>query len=242
MNKHSFSLKKEELEKMFDQIANKYDFINHFLSLGMDNFWRYKSIQLLKKIEKHSYNQILDLATGTGDFAILLAKTFRNATIIGMDPSKNMLILAKKKIKKKFLDKKIQLIQGDSHSIPFNNETFDVVTISFGIRNFYDIHVSIQEIFRILKPHGILEILEFSYPSNFFIKKIYQWYSFLITNKLGGLLSGNYNAYCYLKESIQSFCYCGKNMTNWLKFHRFNPICIEELTFQIVSIYLSEKN
>ncbi|ACY40141.1 ubiquinone/menaquinone biosynthesis methyltransferase [Blattabacterium sp. (Blattella germanica) str. Bge] len=240
MNKRS--LKEEKIKNMFDHISCKYDLINHILSFGIDFFWRKKIIHLLDKFNKvKKIENILDLATGTGDLAILLANKFDDACIIGLDPSKKMLQIAQKKIENNFLEKKIKLIQGYSQHIPFKNETFDAVTIAFGIRNFQYIHLSIREIYRILKPLGILGILEFSNPSNYWIKKIYYFYSHFIMNKIGNFLSNNHFAYNYLKESILSFSYCGKKMSKLLKYHKFNTIYIRKLTFEIVSIYLSIK-
>ncbi|WP_317045942.1 ubiquinone/menaquinone biosynthesis methyltransferase [Blattabacterium punctulatus] len=182
------------------------------------------------------------MATGTGDLAILLAKKFRNASIIGLDPSEKMLKIAKNKIKKNFLEKRITLIQGYSQNIPFEKNTFDLVTIAFGIRNFKYLHLSLQEIYRILKPLGILEILEFSNPSNPYIKIFYHLYSHSILTRIGTFFSKNYFAYNYLQESIKYFSYYGKKMKKLLKYHGFKNYSTKELTFGIVSIYLSQKN
>ncbi|WP_185867070.1 bifunctional demethylmenaquinone methyltransferase/2-methoxy-6-polyprenyl-1,4-benzoquinol methylase UbiE [Blattabacterium cuenoti] len=243
MNKYSLSSKEGKLKNMFDHIANKYDLINHISSFGIDFIWRKKVIHLLYKFSfrKKKIKKILDLATGTGDLAILLAKKFKYPYIIGLDPSDKMLKIAEKKIKNNFLEKRIQTIQGYSNNIPFKNETFDIVTIGFGIRNFQYIHHSVKEIYRILKPSGILAILEFSKPSNFWIRKIYYFYLFFI-KKIGNFISKNHFAYSYLKESILSFPYCNKKMNNLLKYHKLNPIYTQKLTFGIVSLYLAKKN
>ncbi len=152
-----------------------------------------------------------------------------------------MLKIAKKKIKNNFFEKRIHIIQGYSQNIPFKNETFDIVTIAFGIRNFQYLHHSIREIYRILNPSGILAILEFSNPSNYWIKNIYHLYFHLI-KKIGNFISHNRYAYNYLQESIFSFPYYNNNMNKLLKNHKFNPIYIQELTFGIVSIYIAKKN
>ncbi|BBA17435.1 bifunctional demethylmenaquinone methyltransferase/2-methoxy-6-polyprenyl-1,4-benzoquinol methylase UbiE [Blattabacterium cuenoti] len=241
MNKYHPSSKEEKLKKMFDHIAKKYDLINHILSFGIDFLWRRKAIHLLYKFSEKKILRILDLATGTGDLAILLANKFKHAYITGLDPSDKMLKIAKQKIKKNLLEKRIQIIQGYSQYIPFQNETFDIVTIAFGIRNFQYIHFSMKEIYRILKPSGILVILEFSKPSNYWIRKIYYFYSHFIIKKIGSLISKNHFAYNYLKKSIFSFPYCNKKMSNLLKFHKFNPLHIQKLTFGIVSLYLVKK-
>ncbi|WP_238786196.1 bifunctional demethylmenaquinone methyltransferase/2-methoxy-6-polyprenyl-1,4-benzoquinol methylase UbiE [Blattabacterium cuenoti] len=235
-------MKEEKLKNMFNNISDKYDFINHILSFGIDFMWRKKIIYSLKQFTKDKkIKSILDLATGTGDLAILLANKFNKSHIIGLDPSDKMLEIARRKIKKKSLEKRIKIIQGSSQNIPFQNETFDLVTIAFGIRNFQYIHFSIKEIYRILKSTGILGILEFSTPSYFLIKKIYHLYSY-VYSKIGGFLSKNYFAYDYLRKSIESFSYSGEKMNNLLKYHKFNIFYSKKLTFEIVSIYLSNKN
>ncbi|WP_185860639.1 bifunctional demethylmenaquinone methyltransferase/2-methoxy-6-polyprenyl-1,4-benzoquinol methylase UbiE [Blattabacterium cuenoti] len=240
MNKYSLYSKEKKLKNMFDHIANKYDLINHMLSFGIDFIWRKKVIHLLYKFSEIRIKKILDLATGTGDLAILLAHQFKHAYITGLDPSDKMLKIAKQKIKNNFFEKRVQIIQGYSQNIPFRNETFEIVTIAFGIRNFQYIHHSIKEIYRILKPSGILAILEFSQPSNYWIMKIYYFY-FYFVKKIGNFISKNHFAYNYLKESILSFPYCNNKMNKLLKYHQFNPIHIQKLTFGIVSIYLVKK-
>ncbi|WP_185857247.1 bifunctional demethylmenaquinone methyltransferase/2-methoxy-6-polyprenyl-1,4-benzoquinol methylase UbiE [Blattabacterium cuenoti] len=240
MYKYSPSSKEEKLKNMFDHIANKYDLINHILSFGIDFIWRRKTIHLLYKLSEKKILKILDLATGTGDLAILLANQFKHAHITGLDPSDKMLKIAEKKIKNNFFEKRVQIIKGYSQNIPFQNETFDIVTIAFGIRNFQYIHHSVREIHRILKPSGILVILEFSKPSNYWIKKIYYFY-FHFVKKIGNFISKSHFAYNYLKKSIFSFPYCNKKMNKLLKYHKFDPIHIQKLTFGIVSIYLVKK-
>ncbi len=150
-----------------------------------------------------------------------------------------MLKIAKNKIKNNFLEKKIKVIIGDSHFIPFQKNTFDIVTISFGLRNFKNIHLSLKEIYKILKPFGILEILEFSKPKNFFIKKIYHFYSNFILTKIGSFFSKNYFAYKYLKESINFFS--EKKIQKIIIKNKFHHIQTKKLTFGIVSIYLFQK-
>ncbi|WP_341662394.1 bifunctional demethylmenaquinone methyltransferase/2-methoxy-6-polyprenyl-1,4-benzoquinol methylase UbiE [Blattabacterium cuenoti] len=240
MNKYSPSSKEKKLKNMFDHIATKYDFINHILSFGIDVIWRKKAIHLLYKFSEKKNLKILDLATGTGDFAVLLAHKFKHAYITGLDPSDKMLKIAEKKIKKYFFEKRIQTIQGYSQYIPFQNDTFDIVTIAFGIRNFQYIHSSMKEIYRILKNSGILVILEFSTPSNYWIKKIYYFY-FHFVKKVGNFISKNHFAYNYLKESIFSFPYYNQKMNKFLKYYQFDPIYMQKLTFGIVSIYLVKK-
>ncbi|WP_185861196.1 bifunctional demethylmenaquinone methyltransferase/2-methoxy-6-polyprenyl-1,4-benzoquinol methylase UbiE [Blattabacterium cuenoti] len=240
MDKSSLSYKEKKLKNMFDHIAMKYDLINHILSFGIDIIWRKKTIHLLYKFSERNIQKILDIATGTGDLAILLAHQFKYAHIIGLDSSEKMLEVAKKKIKNNFFEKKIQTILGYSQNIPFKNKTFDVVTIAFGIRNFQYIHHSVKEIYRILKPSGILAILEFSEPSNYWIKKIYYFYFFFM-KRIGNFISKNHFAYNHLKKSILSFPYRDKRMNKFLKYHGFDTIHTQKLTFGIVSVYIVKK-
>jgi ubiquinone/menaquinone biosynthesis methyltransferases len=240
MNVHFLSSKEEKLKNMFDHIANKYDLINRILSFGIDFIWRKKAIYLLDKFSKRKVQKILDLATGTGDVAILLAKKFKYANITGLDPSDKMLKIAQKKIKNNFLEKRIQTLLGYSQNIPLQDETFDIVTIAFGIRNFQYIYDSIQEIYRILKPSGLLGILEFSIPSNYWIKKIYYFY-FRFIEKIGNYISKNDFAYDYLIKSILSFPYYNKKMNHLLKCYKFDTIHMQKFTFGIVSFYLFKK-
>ncbi|WP_185877304.1 bifunctional demethylmenaquinone methyltransferase/2-methoxy-6-polyprenyl-1,4-benzoquinol methylase UbiE [Blattabacterium cuenoti] len=231
-----------KLINMFNDISKNYDLINSILSLGMDFNWRKKLVDLLKKkiLSQNNYINILDLATGTGELAFLLSKKFYRSNIIGLDPANKMLKIAKKKLYKKKI-KNISFINGNSCNIPFNDEYFDIITISFGIRNFQHIHVSMKEIYRVLNPYGLLAILEFSIPSNIFIKKIYYYYNKIIVNTIGKLLSNNNYAYKYLCKSINSFYYYGNKMKKLLMYHNFNEISIKKLLFEIVSIYISNK-
>lgn len=240
-----FSKKERKIIDMFDHISKRYDIINQILSFGIDSLWRKKAVCLLSEYTTKKYNKkkeknILDLATGTGDLAILLSKKFTDSTIIGLDPSEKMLKIAKEKIKNNLLIKKIKMIKGYSQNIPFKNEKFDIVTIAFGIRNFQYINCSIKEIHRVLKPSGILEILEFSIPENFLLKNIYYIYSHFILSKIGNLISGSKFAYDYLEKSIKLF-YQQNKINDFLKYHKFDIINIQKLTFGIATIYLSRK-
>ncbi|WP_185864955.1 bifunctional demethylmenaquinone methyltransferase/2-methoxy-6-polyprenyl-1,4-benzoquinol methylase UbiE [Blattabacterium cuenoti] len=239
------SLKEKLIKNMFDHISIKYDFINRILSLGMDIIWRKKLVYLLNNFhKKKNFLNILDLATGTGDLTFLLSKIFTNSYIIGLDPSNKMLEIAKNKLnnsKNILIKKRIQFITGYSQNIPFKNKNFDIVTISFGIRNFQFLHLSLNEIYRILKNNGTLAILEFSIPSNFLIRKIYYFYNNLFMSNIGGFLSKNYSAFNYLKESIKHFNYSGEKMKKLLTYHNFNYVHMEKLSLEIASIYLSKK-
>ncbi len=236
-----------KLVKMFDNISSTYDLLNHLLSFCIDLYWRKQLINIIYEYIKKQQNfkfyqkMILDLATGTGDIAILLAKKFQKDYIIAIDPSEKMLHIAKMKIKNNGLEQQIKLIQGYSHYIPFNNHTFDIITISFGVRNFIELNMSFREIFRILKPIGLLGILEFSQPSNVYIKKIYNFYSNVILKHIGKKISKNIFAYDYLQNSIKTFSFFGKKMKDLLKYHNIPIVYMQKLTFGIVTIYLSKK-
>ena len=176
---------------MFDNIAPKYDFLNHFLSFGIDKIWRRKAIKLLVK---HSPKMILDVATGTGDFAIASLKTGAQK-VIGIDISEEMLSVGRKKIEAMGLSQQISLQKGDSEELVFMDGSFDAVTVAFGIRNFENLSMGLNELNRVLKPGGVVCILEFSKPRNFPIKQIYGFYSFYILPFLGRIFSKDNSAY-----------------------------------------------
>jgi len=192
---------KKYVEEMFDDIAGKYDFLNHFLSLGIDKLWRKR---VVKELKKHNPKQILDIATGTGDSAIALLKT--NAEkITGVDISKKMLAEGQKKIDKKQLSHKIELIHCDGENLEFENDIFDAANVAFGVRNFENLDKGLSEIYRTIKPNGIATILEFSMPKNVIIKQLYSVYFFHILPFIGRLFSKNKYAYKYLPQSVKTF-------------------------------------
>ncbi|WP_185873241.1 bifunctional demethylmenaquinone methyltransferase/2-methoxy-6-polyprenyl-1,4-benzoquinol methylase UbiE [Blattabacterium cuenoti] len=244
---NNFELEKK-LKDMFDNISEEYDMINNILSFGLDSLWRKKVINILKKffLKKNYRNiKILDIASGTGELSFLLCNEFYRSKIIGLDPSEKMLKVAIKKLKKyNNCLNKILFIKGYSQNIPFDDNTFDIITISFGLRNFQFLNESLKEIYRVMKLYGKLIILEFSRPDNFFIRKIYHLYNKFIMIKIGGFLSKNYNAYNYLKESINyfSFYFNGEKMKKFFQSKNFRLIHIKKLTFGVASIYLLEKN
>ena len=169
--------KKQQVAEMFDNIAPKYDFLNHFLSFGIDKIWRRKAIKLLMN---YSPKVILDVATGTGDFAIASLKTGAQK-VIGIDISEEMLAVGKKKVEERGLSRQISLQKGDSEELGFPDNSFDAVTVAFGIRNFENLSVGLDELNRVLKPDGVVCILEFSKPRYFPFKQIYRFYSFYIS-------------------------------------------------------------
>ena len=229
--------KKEQVAIMFDQIAPKYDFLNRFLSAGIDIYWRKKALSILKK---HNPEQILDIATGTADLAIMAAKILRPKKIIGIDISEGMLSLGRKKITATGLDTVIELQSGDSESIRFADNTFDAATVSFGVRNFQHLEQGMQEINRVLKQGGKLLVLEFSRPSLPIVKQLYSFYMGLVSPLLGRLFSKNKTAYQYLNDSVQKFPE-GKDFIAVLEKTGFRNSSFKRLSLGICSIYISEK-
>ena len=213
--------KKEKVRNMFNSIAGNYDFLNHFLSFGVDFYWRN---QVLKIIKDKNPETILDIATGTGDLAILASKA-KPKKIMGIDISEEMLNVGIAKVKDKNLNNIIELQQADSENLPFNDNEFDLAMVAFGVRNFENLEKGLSEIRRVLKPKGTLIILEFSQPKYFPVKQLYSFYSKYILPLLGRIISKDANAYTYLPESVKRFpCYnelceimsqVGYNNTNW---------------------------
>jgi len=199
--KKTDTTKKEQVAEMFDNIAHKYDFLNHILSLGIDILWRKKAIRLLKPYQP---KQMLDIATGTGDFA-LEALALNPDKIIGADISRDMLAVGVEKIKKKGHQDKISFQYGDSENLPFETNTFDAITVSFGVRNFEDLEKGLSDMRRVLKPKGAVAIIEFSKPQAFPIKQLYNFYFKNILPALGKLISKDARAYTYLPESVAAF-------------------------------------
>ena len=234
--KNSNLSKKEQVAKMFDNIAGNYDFLNHFLSMGIDIYWRKK---LVKRLTKQAPKNILDVATGTGDLAIAMLKASPDK-ITGIDISNGMLEIGRKKIKEKGLEDKITLQQADSENLPFEDNNFDAVCVSFGARNFENLEKGLSEMFRVLKPGGKLYILEFSQPDIFPFKQIYQFYFRYILPLLGKIVSNDNDAYNYLPESVNAFPY-GKKLNKIIENCGYNKAQDHSLTMGIASIYIAEK-
>jgi demethylmenaquinone methyltransferase/2-methoxy-6-polyprenyl-1,4-benzoquinol methylase len=193
--------KKEEVEQMFDNISVKYDFLNHFLSLGIDKIWRKKAVKELREV---SPSKILDIATGTGDFAIANMK-LQPEEIVGIDISNGMLEVGRKKMRKKKLDHIITMKQADSENLPFDDGYFDGLTVGFGVRNFENLEKGLSEMLRVLRPGGKAVILEFSKPKKFPIKQSFTFYSKYVIPILGKSISKDEKAYAYLPESVEAF-------------------------------------
>lgn len=224
--------KKQQVREMFNAIAGRYDFLNHFLSAGIDFIWRKKAIRLMGK-GKH--DQILDVATGTGDLAIEAIK-INPQQIIGIDIAEDMLNIGRKKLIKKKLDSRIILETGDSENLRFDDQSFDAVMVAFGVRNFENLEKGLAEMYRVIKPGGQVMILEFSKPAKFPVKQVYNFYFRYILPALGKMISGDSAAYTYLPESVGAFP-AGKEFADILDKIGFKQIKILPLTFGIASIY-----
>jgi len=228
--------KKQQVAEMFDNIAPKYDFLNHFLSFGIDKIWRRKAIRIVKS---YSPTHILDVASGTGDFAIASLKTGAKK-IVGVDISNEMLAVGREKILRMKLQDRITLQYGDSELLDFPNHSFDAVTVAFGVRNFEHLSKGIEEIFRVLHPGGVACILEFSKPTQFPIKQLYRFYSFYILPFLGRLFSKDKSAYLYLPESVAQFP-DGEAFLAVLKKAGCVQTRQHRLTFGVATIYVGLK-
>ena len=228
--------KKEQVARMFDSISHRYDLLNHVLSLGIDRRWRKKAIGMLRP---HQPRHILDVATGTGDFAIQ-AMDIQPDEVVGVDISEGMLEKGRAKIKALGLSSKIQLLSGDSENIPFDENKFDAVTVAFGVRNFADVQRGLREIHRVLKPGGHIIVLEFSRPRQFPFKQVYNFYFKTILPKIGRMVSSDRAAYTYLPESVEAFP-DGEDFVNILRNVGFKEITCKPLTFSVSSIYMGQK-
>jgi len=228
--------KKEQVAKMFDTISNEYDGLNRVISFGIDIKWRKKVVNIVKATNPSS---ILDIATGTGDLAINLTET--SATkIIGLDISEGMLQVGRKKIEKLKLNNTIEMVYGDSENIPFENNSFDAITVAFGVRNFEDLEKGLSEIFRVLKPGGKFVVLETSIPTKAPFKQGYTFYSTKILPIIGKVFSKDKVAYKYLSDSAASFPY-GEAFNNILQKIGFIDVKCKPQTFGVASIYIAKK-
>lgn len=231
------SSKTEEVAAMFNNIAPRYDFLNHVLSMGIDKGWRKEAIALFKD---NPPDHLLDVATGTADFAISALK-INPGKITGVDISEGMLEIGRKKIISKGLQHKIELIYGDSEKLPFEDATFDAAMVAFGVRNFSDLDKGLRDIFRVLKPGGKFVVLEFSQPTAFPVKQLYWFYFRYILPTVGKLVSKDNSAYTYLPESVKVFPY-GDAFLEKLKKAGFMHTIQKQLTFGIASVYSGIKN
>jgi demethylmenaquinone methyltransferase/2-methoxy-6-polyprenyl-1,4-benzoquinol methylase len=234
--KEAATPKKEQVARMFDNISGNYDFLNHFLSLGIDVAWRRKAIRQLRAIHP---KMILDVATGTGDFAVEALK-LHPEKIIGIDISEGMLEVGRKKLEARGSNSVIDLRTADSESLPFEENKFDAVIVAFGVRNFENLEKGLSEMFRVLRPGGKVVVLEFSKPTVFPLKQLYRFYFHLVLPKIGRWISRDKAAYTYLPESVQAFP-DGKNFMSILSQLGFKQTTCTPLTFGISSLYTGVK-
>ena len=228
--------KKEQVAQMFDNISENYDGLNRVISFGIDVKWRKKVVAI---VGENNPKQILDIATGTGDLAITMA-ALNPDRVVGLDISAGMLEVGKQKIAKANLSDKIEMLVGDSENMPFEDETFDAITVSFGVRNFANLDKGLTEIKRVLKPNGKLVILETSVPTKFPYKQGYRFHSSVILPIIGKLFSKDKVAYSYLSESANSFPF-GEKFNNILLKNGFTTATDKPVTFGVASIYTATK-
>ncbi|HET8886934.1 MAG TPA: bifunctional demethylmenaquinone methyltransferase/2-methoxy-6-polyprenyl-1,4-benzoquinol methylase UbiE [Salinimicrobium sp.] len=229
--------KKQQVEQMFDTISGNYDGLNKVISFGIDIKWRKKVVDLIKQNNPQS---VLDIATGTGDLIINIALQTEASKLIGLDISEGMLQVGRKKIAEKKLQDKIEMIQADSEKMPFENDTFDAITVAFGVRNFENLEKGLTEIYRVLKPNGTFVVLETSVPTKTPFKQGYKFYSGNILPLIGKLFSKDKSAYAYLSESAASFPY-GENFNNILSKIGFTNVTDKPQTFGVATIYSASK-
>jgi demethylmenaquinone methyltransferase / 2-methoxy-6-polyprenyl-1,4-benzoquinol methylase len=229
--------KKTQVADMFNNISKTYDFLNHFLSLGIDIIWRKKAINELKA---DNPQLILDVATGTGDFAFEALSILNPKKIVGVDISQGMLNIAQQKITKRGLGDKFEIKLGDSEKLPFEANAFDAVTVAYGVRNFENLEIGLSDINRVLKPGGKAVVLEFSKPKAFPIKQLYNVYFTYITPGIGKLFSKDARAYSYLPESVAAFP-DGERFVTLMQKAGFKNTKCRPLAFGICSIYTGVK-
>ena len=228
--------KKEQVAQMFDNISGNYDGLNRVISFGIDITWRKRVVAILKQKKP---NTILDIATGTGDLAINLVQTGANK-IIGLDISPGMLEVGKKKILDKDLNHTIEMVEGDSENLPFGDNSFDAVTVAFGVRNFETLKKGLAEIYRVLKPTGTFVVLETAVPTKTPYKQGYVFYTKYLLPKIGRLFSKDDSAYAYLSKSASVFPH-GQEFNNILRKIGFIDVVNKPQTFGVASIYIATK-
>ncbi len=223
---------------MFNNISHSYDFLNHFFSLGIDVLWRKKAIRILKKENPH---RILDVATGTGDFALEAVRMkMQDVQITGVDISAGMIEVGKKKVAKKKLEHAITLQIADSENLPFDTGHFDAFTVAFGVRNFQDLRKGMSEMLRVLKPGGMGVIIEFSRPNRFPIKQLFTFYFKYVMPTIGKLVSKDARAYTYLPESVDAFP-SGNDFLKVMTELGYREVRCIPLSGGIASIYIGKK-
>lgn len=234
--KNSNQSKKAQVEEMFDQISHRYDLLNHLLSVNIDKVWRKRAVKMLKKFQPKT---ILDIATGTADFAIA-AQRLNPGKITGIDLSEGMLKIGREKLEKKKLTHLIELQKADSEALPFENHSFDAAIVGFGVRNFENLEKGLSEIFRVLRPGGVFVVLEFSLPQNKLFRSLYFFYFLKVLPLLGRMVSKDNRAYTYLPESVREFP-DGEDFSRVLEKVGFEKCRWVPQTFGIATIYEAQK-
>lgn len=225
--------KTEQVQEMFDSIAPAYDFMNRAMTFGIDKLWRAKAVKLIKK---HNPESILDVATGTGDLAIKLARSLKPKTITGIDLSQGMIEIGRKKVEEAGFSQIISLQQGDCLSLPFEDAQYDCVTVAYGVRNFERLDAGYREMLRVLRPGGMLCVIELSTPTSVVVKPLYRFYTRCIIPLVGRLVSKDVRAYSYLPESIAAVPQ-GDDMLQLMKDAGFDNCRFKALTFGTCTIY-----
>lgn len=230
--------KKEQVEQMFDNIAPTYDKLNHIMSLNIDRMWRRRVMRIVRRAKAH---KIMDVATGTGDLAIAMAKRVDRTQILGVDLSEEMLAVARRKIEKQGLEERIILEKGDAENLSMvASESIDAITVAFGVRNFEHIERGLSELYRTLKPGGKLVVLEFSMPKNRLVRWVYSQYAHRLLPRIGGMISKDKQAYTYLPDSVEEFP-APERFSDMLREAGFCRVKARSQSFGIAYIYDATK-
>ena len=230
--------KKEQVEQMFDNIAPTYDKLNHIMSLNIDRVWRRRVMRIVRRAKAH---KIMDVATGTGDLAIAMAKRVDRTQILGVDLSEEMLAVARRKVEKQGLEERMMLAKGDAENLDMvTSESIDAATVAFGVRNFENIERGLSEIYRTLKPGGKLVVLEFSMPKNRLIRWVYSQYAHRLLPRIGGMISKDKQAYTYLPDSVEEFP-APERFAEMLRSVGFTRVKTRSQSFGIAYIYDATK-
>ena len=234
---NSKEAKGKQVERMFDSIAHSYDLLNHTLSLGIDKHWRKAAIDSLRPFKPQ---RILDVATGTGDFAMLAAKELQPKTLLGIDLSEGMMDVGRKKVKDAQLDNIIRFQKEDSLNLTLEDDSFDAVMVAYGIRNFENLDQGLREMCRVLKPEGRLVIIELTSPNRFPMKQLFWLYSHVLMPTLGKLISKDSQAYAYLPATMEAFPQ-GEEMQHILQKAGFKDVKFKRFTFGLSTLYMASK-
>lgn len=230
--------KKEQVEQMFDNIAPTYDKLNHIMSLNIDRMWRRRVMRIVRRAKAH---KIMDVATGTGDLAIAMAKRVDRTQILGVDLSEEMLAVARRKIEKQGLEERIMLEKGDAENLSMvASESIDAIIVAFGVRNFENIERGLSELYRTLKPGGKLVVLEFSMPKNRLVRWVYSQYAHRLLPRIGGMISKDKQAYTYLPDSVEEFP-APERFSDMLREAGFCRVKARSQSFGIAYIYDATK-